>query len=119
MSSYVRIYSQLTCALSQQLCQGSSNPGILNLMSRTSLTHQLHSPGEFELLTSDHFDKQEIVEFSTREGRCRFEREGEEGGWRVGGRVESEREVGEWVEREGGKGGWRVGGEGGWRVGGE
>ena len=67
-------------------------------MPRPSLTRQLHSPGEFELLTSDHFDKQEIVEFSTREGRGRVE--SGEGGWRV-------KKEGWRVTRE--DGGWRVG----------
>ena len=109
-------YTTLTCVHSQQLC-----PGSLNLLLCPSLTHQLRSPGEFELLTSDHFDKQEIVEFSAEkkggdaDWRGRVEREGGEGGWR--GRVE--REGGGKVE-EGGEGEWRGRGgeregEGGWR----
>ena len=64
-------------------------------MPRPSMTRQLHSPGEFGLLTSDHFDKQETVEFSAEKkgedvdlrGRVEREREGGEGEWR--GRVKS------------------------------
>ena len=80
-------------------------------MPRPSLTHQLHSPGELELLTSDHFDKQEIVEFSAEkkegdvdlrgrvERRGRGERESGEGGWRWRGRGRVEREGEEWIGR--------------------
>ena len=81
-------------------------------MPRPSLTHQLHSPGEFGLLASDHFDRQEKVEFSTEkkggdvDWRGRVERESGEGGWR--GKVERKGGEGRWrrrVERESGEGG--------------